>query len=882
MKNNRDVTFDALEKALEIFTSHSEKTFDEVMTNGIWPIADATDLDRVVVYHLMDVDGEMRFGQAYRWSAAEGGTACLDANLIILPNHPAIKNWISVLSKDVCVNTCIQGMSEDELDFLSEYGVKSMVIVPVFTRGEFWGCVAFQNHVMARYFDEDSVKMLRSAARMCANAIIRAEMERSIAEANEFNRAITEASPVAYILFDKDFRAIECNESALRIFACPDKQYFLDNYWKIFSPETQPDGRNSREKSMVMRDRVFAGGRDTFEWFHLSLDGEPLPMDNTLTHLEYKGEKFIISFKYDLRNMKRMTESLRAQSEMLKTRLEQQELMSGIAKSFVSSGDSEALVNEALTKLTRYLDASRALIYRADYARGEACLTYYSAPPPAALSGLFDLIEGAFPVNLPESAVTPTISCNDTTSGKEDFRVLSSLGVRAFIFAPLYVEGRLWGILSVDQCDAARLWEESEISFVAMIASVIAGAIMRDVYDKQRAGALERALAANKAKSEFMSNMSHEMRTPLNAITGMATIGGNAAGTERKDYALKKIKSASAHLLSVINDVLDISKIETNMLELTPVEFDFENSLQKVASLLSFQMEEKQHRFSFDVNGKIPFLVIGDEQRLAQVITNLLSNAVKFTPEGGEISLKASLAGEKNGVCELLVEVSDSGIGISAEQQDKLFLPFSQVESGSNRKYGGTGLGLAISKRIVELMGGEIRVESELGKGSRFIFTVKMPRGRKTVYLQPDAENSGQSEFPECAGGEFACKKLLLVEDIELNREILISLLEDTGLAIDVAENGREALDMVAADYGKYDMVFMDIQMPEMDGLEATRRIRALPAAGEERLPIVALTANVFKEDIDNCLAAGMDDHVGKPVDIDIVFEKLRKYLRKR
>ena len=392
--------------------------------------------------------------------------------------------------------------------------------------------------------------------------------------------------------------------------------------------------------------------------------------------------------------------------------------------------------------------------------------------------------------------------------------------------------------------------------------------------------AMDSAKTASQSKSVFLSNMSHEMRTPMNAIIGMSTIGVKADDMERKDYALTKIKDASSHLLGIIDDVLDMAKIEANKLDLSPVEYDFRLMLRKATMFVVFRMEEKQQKLLVNIDDNIPQYIVGDDQRLAQIITNLLSNAVKFTPEGGEIRLETSLVSEADGICVLRIEVTDSGIGISAEQQEKLFEAFEQAESGTSRAYGGTGLGLAISKRIIELMGGTIEVESELNKGAKFVVTLKARRGEKNSDL-PDVESG---ERPAGIGGEaqvgeFSGKRLLLAEDIEVNREILLLLLEETGLMIDCAENGKEALEMIKAAPTRYDVVFMDVQMPKMDGFEAARLIRTLPAIQGKKLPIIAMTANVFQDDIRECLDAGMDDHLGKPINMDKVLEKLRKYL---
>ena len=396
---------------------------------------------------------------------------------------------------------------------------------------------------------------------------------------------------------------------------------------------------------------------------------------------------------------------------------------------------------------------------------------------------------------------------------------------------------------------------------------------------------LKLAQEASRAKSDFLSNMSHEMRTPLNAIIGMTTIGKIAGDLERKDYAFKKIEDASTHLLGVINDVLDMSKIEANKLELVPVNFDFETMLRKVINVITFKIEEKRLGFSVHIDEKIPDSLIGDDQRLAQVITNLLSNAVKFTPENGVVQMDAALAAETGDNCTIRICVKDSGIGISAEQQSKLFSSFQQADSDTSRRFGGTGLGLAISKRIVEMMSGRIWIESELGKGAAFIFTTQLKKCAEEK-KEPD-ENIINAGAPATAGKGVSLKghRILLAEDVEINREIVLVLLGPTELEIDCAVNGAEAVKMFTSAPDRYEMIFMDMQMPEMDGLEATRQIRAYEAEfgynGDLRkqIPIIAMTANVFTDDIAKCREAGMNGHLGKPLDFEKVMQILGEYL---
>ncbi|MFP3156199.1 ATP-binding protein [Lachnospiraceae bacterium ZAX-1] len=690
-------------------------------------------------------------------------------------------------------------------------------------------------------------------------ALLRVESERAI------RTAMFDSTPYLSILFDENLELIGANKAVLDFFECEEEAVFKNKSLEFMENE-------------VLKSNLIVANRDGYAEFEMSfvLNENNYVLNAIVKKVPFEGGFAVVGHFVNITEVKAVETRVAQQSDLLK-------VINTIASILISSDaeDLESSLDECLEILYPVIDVDRMYIwknelrddkirYRVIYSWGRQGIWM---PEVDLLAPIYDnedrwetkLVAGNV-VNGPLSSFSA-----------EESKGLAPYRMKSVLMLPILFEDKFWGFVSFDDCRNERYFSIEAQNILRSGSLMMANAIERSYSLTNLAEAKEEAERNAKAKSEFLANMSHEIRTPLNAVIGMTTIGRKAADIKKKDYSFHKIEGASTHLLGVINDILDMSKIDAGKLELAMEELDLRKMLENIVVVIKFKAKEKWQRFSLEVDNALPNIIICDEQRLSQVLINLLGNAVKFTPEGGEVKLAVTqlrLDGER---CKINFAVSDTGIGISKEQLEKLFSSFVQAESTTTRKYGGTGLGLSISKSIVEIMGGKIDVDSVVGEGSNFHFAINVAIGNEQSYAKEGTENADVLSTEH----DYTDARILIAEDIDINREIVAALLEETGIDIDFAENGYLAVQKFCANPNRYDLIFMDVQMPKMDGYEATVKIRAFAHERAKNIPIIAMTANVFKEDIENSKKAGMNGHIGKPIDINQVFEMLGQYLKK-
>jgi len=694
-------------------------------------------------------------------------------------------------------------------------------------------------------------------------------------EERQASQALYNSNPQMNFVADLNFHVIDCNPATMIFYGFSNKEEVQNGLLQKINqsiPKKMANGTDSIPVIQRFAD-VVKLGETSFETI-LTFDGEDIPFSFELKKVPYKSNWVIAVYQTDLRKLKKAEKELEQRDILLSAvNAAAAELIS------VDNDDFATALWKSIGNLGRSTHVERMTVWKNDVIDDEIYCTqiFEWNEGVERQHGLThtvnvrykDVIPSWLPILLSGKCVNVLVKDLPPIERAQ----MERQGIVALLVAPIFIKDDFWGFIGFDDCRKERVFTDAEENTLKSGGMLIASSILRDEMTRNLVAAMEIAQSSASAKTAFLANMSHEIRTPMNAIIGMTTIARTTDSVDKMNDCLEKISVASKHLLGILNDILDMSKIDAQKFELAEERFNFTKMIQDLYSISASKMEEKCQTFTLRCDPDIPQLLIGDELRLSQVITNLLSNAVKFTPEHGTIRLDIRQGVVQKEKVELLVAVTDTGIGISKEQQTSLFNAFEQADRGISRKFGGTGLGLAISKNIVHLMGGDVKLDSEVGKGSRFSFNIFLQKAS-------DCTMPGSTDDITTESYNFTGKRILLIEDVDINREIVIALLDDTGIQIDCAENGQIGLDMFKNNPSAYDLIFMDIHMPVMDGYTAAKALRDSDIAEAKTLPIIAMTANAFKEDIERCRTSGMNDHIAKPVDFNILLEKLQKYLQ--
>jgi len=994
--------------AAVLLSTSSKDNFEVSLQKGMGLIGSCLDVDRVYIWQNEKKGGELFFIKKFEWANNAG----LDYSPVPIDTffpYSSNPEWEKTFSQGKYLNGPLHTLSQNSRNFLADFGIKSILMIPLFQQEQFWGFVGFDDCHNDRFFFDDEINILRSLGLMMVSAMNRNVQARQLLQAHKRTQILLDAMPLSCQLWTKDARLFDCNEEAVKLFKVRDKQDFINRFWEL-SPEYQEDGELSYEKAMLYIDKAFSEGRVVFEWMHQIHDGAKIPAEVTAVRLKFEEEDIVAVYARDLREYKQMMREIDNRDYLLNT-------VNNVAAILLQSetGDFENGLHHCMGMLADAVKADRVYIWKNQIKDGQLYCTqiFEWSECVEPQQGKEITVDISYSENMPgwEENLSKGYCIHTFVSNMspQEQAQLSPQGIMSIFIIPIFVQNDFWGFIGYDDCHRERLFSQDEQSILHSASMLIASSWLRneisldiratadkleavianysgviwcvdqnnkvtlfngrylneqgfdhenfenrdmgdalqdirffsvsdsvrktfslgsqdlnyavndrmysirttpiydesgnvisimgsfdDVTDRTRLQlelkeALEEAQNANSAKSNFLARMSHEMRTPLNAIIGLSELTLSASNLDVESSAnLGKINNAGITLLSTVNHILDISKIEAGKFELVPVEYNFPSMLNDAITQSIIYKDEKPVKFTLDIDDKFPATLYGDDLRIKQILNNLLSNAFKYTKEG-RVELSITCSTENSAMAWICISIRDTGIGIKSNDLMDVFTDYAQMDLSNNRRIEGTGLGLPITKKIVEMMDGSITVESKYGKGSVFTARFRQKVIGTAVIGSEVADNLKNFHYSDQKRHQASrmmrinlnYARVLVVDDVETNLDVAKGMLKPYGMKVDCLTSGREAINAIRSEKVRYNAIFMDHMMPEMDGIEATRVIREEIGTEYARtVPIIALTANAIMGNEEIFLQNGFQAFISKPIEIERLDAVIREFVR--
>ncbi|MCL2637551.1 MAG: ATP-binding protein [Oscillospiraceae bacterium] len=878
-----------------LLVTHDDENIESLVTASLELIGLSMETDRIYIWKSSTEDDNLYHEVLFSWNS----DVAKEKIPVPIGTRTSFElsgglDWDDYFLRGDCINGTLSTFSEKEQTFVSMFGLKSVAVIPMFLDNQLWGVLCVGDCEDERVYTDEEIAILRSVTLMMASTINRhALVERR-------TRALAEQTVTLYTLFDSLPDMIFTKDADLKFTQC--NKAFLENFGKSLKDVI---GRNDAEAIGVPADlmeyyatkerKVLSKGKSVTVEEPLPLADGTLPLyETTIIPLILEEETIgIVGIGRDITERKKMEQLLTDNYEYAGNL---QSTLSSITESRAISGGNLKTAAELITKKSAgVLGVNFVGIWRIlENGNALESITYYNAAlGEHSVQPFYDLtLERRQKYkNLLETERLITMSnLEDCKLVFDGFGVYEPTNMCAALDAPIRVDGKIIGVVCIEQekCDEypdGREWLIEEQNFAASLADLMALAIS----GHERRKARDAAEIANQSKSAFIANISHEIRTPMNVIMGLTELmmDEDDIPDSAKDY-LEKIHVSGSTLTSIINDILDISKMESGKFTLTPVDYQLASMLNDIATFNVIRIDEKPITFSLEIDNSLFAYLHGDDLRVRQILNNLLSNAFKYTKKGA-VTLRVSCERENETDIKLMISVSDTGMGIRKEDAEKLFKDYHQVDMQANRKIEGTGLGLSITKKLTELMDGEISVESVHGLGSIFRVVIRQKYVSEELVSAETIENLREFRYEDkktkTAGAisrpDLSYARVLVVDDFPTNLDVAKGMLGKYKMKVDTVMSGQEAINVIKAADPVYDAVFMDHMMPGMDGIEATERIKALESDYAQNVPVIALTANAAVGNEEMFISKGFQAFLSKPINVTKLDAVIRKWIMK-